>query len=158
MAIKLCQRKPYALEKRVENEFERLGGIIQCSTPWTKNDLIHGKQADYIIMDDLNEPPKPTKFWECEYCGTVNPIDLLDCRGKACGHSITRKAMEAAFDGPKTETPCKPDPTGHFIGIDYGYGPDVSAIRMEMVSDPGPYKSDDKMDALRYSLFHRIGL
>jgi hypothetical protein len=47
-------------------------------------------------------PPSHTRFWECEYCGTVNPIDTLDCRAKACGHSITKKAMEAAWEGPKT--------------------------------------------------------
>jgi hypothetical protein len=47
---------------------------------------------------EIIEPKQPTKFWECEYCGTVNPIDLLDCRGKACGHSITKKAMQAAFE------------------------------------------------------------
>jgi hypothetical protein len=93
--------KPYTLEQRVEKEFERLGGIIQCSTPWTKNDLIHGQRADFIIMDDINGPPLPTRFWECEYCGTVNPINVLDCRAKACGHSITRKAMEAAFGEEK---------------------------------------------------------
>jgi hypothetical protein len=72
------------------------------STPWHKEDLMPmGKHMDYVITDEINEPP-PTRFWECEYCGTVNPIDTLDCRAKACGHSITRKAMETAWEGPKT--------------------------------------------------------
>lgn len=56
---------------------------------------------DYAEKMKTRKPPEnPTRFWECEYCGTVNPIDILDCRGKACGHSITKKAMQNAFGVP----------------------------------------------------------
>jgi hypothetical protein len=80
----------------------RAGECVTLSTPWHENDLMpKGKHMNYVIMDEINEPP-PARFWECEYCGTVNPIDTLDCRAKACGHSITRKAMEAAFGAEKT--------------------------------------------------------
>jgi hypothetical protein len=56
----------------------------------------------FITTDHTNpDPPQPTKFWECESCGTVSPINVLDCRG--CGHSITKKAMMAAWEAEQDE-------------------------------------------------------
>jgi hypothetical protein len=46
-------------------------------------------------------PDPHTRFWECEYCNAVNVLspETMKCQG--CSHPITRKAMEAAWEGPK---------------------------------------------------------
>jgi hypothetical protein len=42
--------------------------------------------------EEINEGSQ--RFWECEYCGTVNSLETLTCQAPACGHGATRKAME----------------------------------------------------------------
>jgi hypothetical protein len=88
----------------VEQAREQLGLSSEDYGQWNDNRVVSEKYAhdNWGLTKPDIIPAPPTRFWECEYCGTVNPIDTLDCRAKACGHSITKKAMEAAWEGPKT--------------------------------------------------------
>jgi hypothetical protein len=101
-------------------------------------------------------PPSHTRFWECEYCGTVNPIDTLDCRAKACGHSITRKAMEAAWEGKWDDNTAKwaTENTKMAMGVDYGYEPDKTATVLYQYSKRNNmFNAVDKM--LNTGWWHR---
>jgi hypothetical protein len=119
------------------------GECVTLSTQWHKEDaLIGSKTMRSVIMDDLNEPAKPTRFWECEYCGTVNPIDTLDCRAKACGHSVTRKAMEEAWEGPKAPQDKIDEAKAHTPKMQV-YGPGAEDVVIDHSEPIGKYTTPE---------------
>jgi hypothetical protein len=101
-------------------------------------------------------PDPHTRFWECEYCNAVNVLspETMKCQG--CSHPITRKAMEAAWEGKWDDNTAKwaTENTKMAMGVDYGYEPDKTATVLYQYSKRNNmFNAVDKM--LNTGWWHR---
>jgi hypothetical protein len=87
-------------------------------------------------------PDPHTRFWECEYCNAVNVLspETMKCQG--CSHPITRKAMEAAWEGPKAPQDKIDEAKAHTPKMQV-YGPGAEDVVIDHSEPIGKYTTPE---------------